>query len=791
MPQRNVPRSKTFFLISLLVACLWPLSLFAANTATEEWNITADKITHFEHPKRIVAEGNIILEKRELRQPPKSVDAAQEAADDWADILGESEGSKPLKVSPPAQDVVQEAKPTMEVTTVIKADWISYDVERKYIEAKGNVSIVGADDTLKAESGTVNLESETGRFANAIITTKEKSLHLEGQSVAKTGYNTYHIEKGWIITCKVPDGQTPPWSLVSSSADIEQGGYAKLKHARFNVAGVPIFYTPYMVIPVKDTRQTGFLFPEFSYSDNSGFGLGLPFFINLSHSADMTIFPEYLTERGVKPGLEFRYAMSDTNKGVFFGQFLKDELSDPSETEYYHDTGYTHTNDERYWIYGKADAEVGNGWQVRMDVDIASDMDYLDEFDGGYTGYDAAEKRMLNIFGRGFDNETSPYRDNTLAASKYWSGMSLTATLAAQNDLVEDRPDTSASPLWRLPSLEFNGALPFYSTGMSLNWDADYVNYWREDGIGASRLDLHPSVSMPVPLSQYLESSLELGVRDTYYNVQEYGDFTWEHDASQNRLMADAEFEVASTLMREFDTTAFGGTALEHQIRPYVRYNYIPDVDQDELPRLDAVDRINEESLISYGIENFFNTIQTATSTREYATFRLFQSYSLLDEDTDRPFRDVGARMTWTPAPRTTFEYDVYYDVYDNIFSSHNVDGTYTTARGDIFSLDYSYYDTATTDFKSRLSYLEEYKTSDTIEQINALVRAHITDRWLGHFEIEHSISSDTTQTLKVGLIYDAPCWSVEVQSRYTEADTRFFLIFNLANIGSDMNLQL
>ena len=787
MPQRNLSRSKTFSLTILLAALFCPQALFAANTATEEWNITADKITRLEHPRRIIGEGSVILEKRRMQQPPPST-AAQEAADSWADILGEPAEKK---TAPAAKEVVIEEKPTMRVTTVIKADWISYDVERKYIEAKGNIDIVGDGDTLKASAGSVSLESETGTFVDAIITAKEKSTHLEGKTVTKTGYNTYHIEQGWVITCKLQEGETPPWSLVSSSADIEKGGYAKLKHARFNVGNVPIFYSPYMIIPVKDTRQTGLLLPELSYSDNSGFGVSLPLFINLSNSADMTLFPEYLTERGFKPGLEFRYAMSDTNKGVFFGQFLQDKLSDPSEIEYYQDSGYTHTNDRRYWLYGKADAEVGNAWQVRLDLDIASDLDYLGEFNGGYTGYEATEERMRGLFGRGFDNRTSLYRANTLAASKYWSGTSLTTTLKAQNDLVEGRSEDSPTPLWKLPTIAYNGALPFYSTGMSLNWNTNYVNYWREEGIGAQRIDLHPSISMPVPLWQYLESSMELGVRDTYYQVQEYGNATWDHSENQNRLLADAQFEVATTLMREFATDSFGGTALEHQIRPFVRYNYVPDVDQSELPSLDSVDRISQQSQISYGIDNFFNTVQAEANSKEYATFRIFQSYSLLDDDSDRPFSAIGARTTWTPNSRVNFEYDVYYDVYDNIFSSHSIEGVYTTQRGDYFSLDYSYYDTTTGDFKKRLSYLEQYSTSNSIEQINALVRTHITDRWLTKLEVEHSISSGTTQTLNIGLIYQAPCWSVEVESRYTEADTRFFVVFTLANIASDIGLQL
>ena len=99
---------------------------------------------------------------------------------------------------------------------------------------------------------------------------------------------------------------------------------------------------------MKSTRQSGFLFPEISSSKNSGFGLNIPLFLNISDSADVTFYPEYLTNRGLNAGAEFRYVLSETDKGMLTANFLDDELSDPSETKYYSDTGYTHDNNRSY-----------------------------------------------------------------------------------------------------------------------------------------------------------------------------------------------------------------------------------------------------------------------------------------------------------------------------------------------------------------------------------------------------------------------------------------------------------
>ena len=102
-----------------------------------------------------------------------------------------------------------------------------------------------------------------------------------------------------VITCRLQDGQEPPWSFGAADTKITDGGYAVMKHAVFRVKGIPVFYSPYMILPAKHERQTGFLFPAWYMSDRDGFGLETPFFVNLSPTADITLYPRYFSKRGV------------------------------------------------------------------------------------------------------------------------------------------------------------------------------------------------------------------------------------------------------------------------------------------------------------------------------------------------------------------------------------------------------------------------------------------------------------------------------------------------------------
>jgi LPS-assembly protein len=39
--------------------------------------------------------------------------------------------------------------------------------------------------------------------------------------------------------------------------------------------------------------------------------------------------------------------------------------------------------------------------------------------------------------------------------------------------------------------------------------------------------------------------------------------------------------------------------------------------------------------------------------------------------------------------------------------------------------------------------------------------------------------------------VYSALCWSIEFQSKYTPTDTRFMMVFNLANLGNPLGIKL
>ncbi|MGL1932824.1 MAG: LPS assembly protein LptD [Desulfotalea sp.] len=748
--------------------------------STEEWDISADKIFRYENPSSIVAVGNVVLIKKELVPPqnPKNVDQTNQ----WDDLLGEAK-PKPQKQQ---ETKAVASKADYQTRATIYTDWLSYDVDKGIITAKGNIRIDGEDSQILAEKATLMADNETGTFENASMQNSDM-MYMEGAEISKTGPDTFRLVDGWVITCKLEEGQEPPWAIVSAETDVRKEGYAVLKHARFHVKGIPIFYTPYLIVPVKETRQTGFLFPEISQSSNKGVGINTPFFWAISETTDATFYPQYYTDRGFMPGAEFRYVASATEKGSIDATYLSDR-QDSSETN------YTYQDNERYWIRGKADHTFGDNWLARVDIDYVSDRDFLKEFNSGLNSLDANEDLYLDNFGRGFSDEDETLRENSIKIMHNWDHSFLELNLLAINDVradqfgnkIKDKHDkVKDNPFWKLPSISYTGALPIPNVPVTFDWDTSYVNFWREDGYGGHRINIDPSFSAGLPISQYIEASTKIGASETFYMVENYGtpigsDAWTDSDDQKNRLMYNFELEFATTMERDYFSTDSENSGFNHLIRPYVRYNLVPEEDQSDLPFFDEDDRINEENGITYGFDTYVNLFGTddkgGSTNSQYLHLEMYQTYRLADlnnynEDTgvltieDDEFSEVNAKVKWYPWRNTYVGYKTEYDPNGDGFTNHTFTGSTRTDSGHSATLEYNY---------------EE----GVLEEINGYFTFKINSNWLARLEIEHSLYDDETHEIDFGITYLQPCWSMTLGYQHTPDDDSVTAMFELANIG-------
>jgi len=756
--------ARIFLALSALL--LTAASAHAASVDARQWDLTADKLTRLENPPTIIAEGNVVLEKKEPIAP------TQKSTPSQRDTPLDNESPET-----PAEPVAQ-PETALKTVTTIKADWASYDITRGLLTAKGHLLIDIGADQLTADSGSIDMEKSTGMFEKATVIRQHKEMHLEGKVIEKTGALTYHIEDGWIVTCKLQPGETPPWSFAADDVEITDGGYAFLKHATFRIKDVPVLYTPVMLLPAKRKRQTGLLFPALSFSDRDGFSLETPLFINLSPSSDLTLFPRYFANRGMMAGAEFRYVLDEDSKGMLMGNFLNDKLSDPSEVDYYEDGQFTHTNADRYWVRGKADQNIG-AWTTRLDLDVASDLDYLREFNTGSTGFNASQIKFSETFGRGFVDKTNQYRENSLATLRSWqNGTSLLGEALAINDLTEQvyTPD-NPSRAWTLPSLTYSGLVPIASSsGPDLLWDANYTNFWRDKGVGAQRIDLLPTVTTGIPLTPYVEATISGGIRNTSYMIDDGGASAWEDNDSENRFLTRLNSEIATTLMRDFAVSIGEVNTVNHTLRPFLAYTQTSIPDKKFLPQFDPVDELEEENALYYGFNNFFAIAgdhKGREFERDYAFLKAKQGIDLRSEMSDTPLTPVIIETGFYPLEQMRLKYTTNIDVYGDGAFLHSIDGSYYSSHGDRFTLDYRFNDrTDVNSIRGTFWYLLPYNFATG-------------------YSLERAIEQSETIEEVIRLRYNQPCWAMELSSHSTPGDQTFMLTFSLTNIGNLLGLDL
>jgi len=718
------------------LACLWASQCAAGNITSEPWDITADKISRYTRPENIVAEGNVVLRR-----------------------TGEDSG-KPL---------------------TIKADWMRYNVEDELVYARGNLIMRTADQDVEAVEAVIDLSDETATLTDTTLFVPENNLHFSGREVEKSGPITYRFKDGDFTACKVEEGKTLPWQFHSAEAVVKVEKVVVLKHTVLRVKGVPVLYVPYMAVPANTKRKTGFLFPEISQSERSGTGLITPYFVDLSPSSDITLYPGYLSKRGVVAGAEFRHVSDYNSKETIAATYIQDKTEDKPEDDYKSDD-YLRTDQNRYWIRGKLDHDFGNDLLAKMDVDLVSDRDFLEEFKRGVNGFKDSDRNFLSDFNRGLTEETIPYRPSQMQLTKSWSSSFLGGQLVGINDLTEvkDVP----TQVNTLPQVLYSGVFELEKFPLSLSWDSGYVHYWREEGVGEQRFDLHPQLTAPLPLGKYIEGTVTSGLRETAYKIDANGSdvFDWEHDQNQNRTAWNFDTNIGTTVARDFDMRLGSVSQLNHAIRPEIEYSYVALDREDELPDIDEIDLLVPENLITYSLNNYFRVAggkDDSPFDRYLGYLKIIQSYDIREErrdleglnDENRPFSDVVLKLNLYPLPRWQTRYQTAYSVYGEGVTRYNLYARYLSTRGDSFSLDY------------------RYTEGSEINQLNAEVITRLTDNWYLEADLKQSLEQNSITSASFGLTYHPQCWAVKFLVEQSSDDKRVAILFSLVGLGESLGI--
>ena len=659
----------------------------------------------------------------------------------------------------------------------LSADMARFDHKTMKVSAQGHVVIASGGDILSGSRIDADLNAGTGVVYDGSLFVKENHFFIRSERIEKIDKATYTAHKGSLTSC---DGDCPDWKITGSDMKITPGSYGFVKHSALWVRDIPVAYIPFLIFPVNLKRQSGLLAPEMGHSDRKGIEYTQPFYWAIDDSSDATVYYQYMEKRGNKLGLEYRYVLNEHAKGLIMLDVLNDRQTDigsPESVEKWGYAGdaYSRPNSDRYWFRMKHDQPLPLGFFGRVDLDIVSDQDYLNEFKDGYTGFDKTRSYFKETFNRELDDYTDPSRVNSISLSKTGMTYSLNAETRWYDNPAMRRWEETDTSLHKLPTVRFDSLRQSIS-GTPLYWgmDSEYSYFYRENGRKGHRMDMYPRVYLPMRYKNYLSFEPSVGMRETIWSVD--NDDLNQDKNHLNREMADVKLDLSSAVSRIY--AASENSSFRHKMVPQLVYEYAAINHSEDYPYFDPLDLLEKKHRITYSLTNFFTskTARKKADSPEYdyhqvCRIKLAQSYYLNEDGQEwaangqHDLSPVYGEIMFYPFPYFTLEADAQWSPYSNQFKSRNIAAAVSDQRGDRIVAEYRY-------------------TQDFNESLYANLTVKLTKNLLGYADYERNIYDGREIRNSIGIAYLASCWSVDVRYAREEGDRRYSFMINLYGLG-------
>ncbi|MBW1980575.1 MAG: LPS-assembly protein LptD [Deltaproteobacteria bacterium] len=693
------------------------------------------------------------------------------------------------KLSYDSRSEVYTAEGSVRLTSgdwLISADRIRLDSRNMEAVLEGNVRLQQGDNWLEGERAIIHLDSETGSIEEARGFAARNHFYFSGHLIEKVGDKKYHLEKATLTSC---DGDHPSWRFRGRDVFVQTDGSSTAKHVRFYIGKVPVFYTPYVSYPAGKDRQTGLLPPRLADSSLLGKEFDLPFFWAISDSADATYYAHYMSKRGLMSGGEFRYVRSARSQGIMRFDYLNDQEKPKNlRNKGFREVapGLDGNYRRRWWWRSKQDASLPWGINGKMDLDFASDVDYLREFKTGFSSYKVSSKIFEDTFHRDIvSDKNSIIRESFLLMNKTWTSAALNGQLN-YNQNLNDNEDKYT--LQQFPLLTFQADRQhLFSTPLFYQAEASYVNYWRQKGTRGHRFDLAPRLSWPLYWERYLEVEPSVSWQETIYLIDRFDeseDSKVTESTLQSRQLVNARLKTSTDISRVFDTGLLGWSKLRHTFRPEIVYDYIPPVNQKDLPLFDATDRISKRNRLTYSVTNFFVARMPGkkpgeTVFKDVGRLKLAQSYSFVRPQKGvvpevrerRRLSNLFAQLDLTPGGYLeNLTYIGEWSPHDGDFKRHELLSTLADERGDKLEVNY-----------------RRILDKDGHVFVHQIYGKMLVQLWDGlSFSIASNYSFDRKENLQTEYLVrlQRQCWGISLGYVDEPNNSRVLLGFSLGGIG-------
>ncbi|ELE9690903.1 LPS assembly protein LptD [Enterobacter kobei] len=427
------------------------------------------------------------------------------------------------------------------------------------VDALGNVHYDDNQVILKGPKAWSNLNTKDTNVWEGDYQMVGRQGRGKADLMKQRGENRYTILENGSFTSCLPGSNT--WSVVGSEVihDREEQ-VAEIWNARFKLGPVPVFYSPYLQLPVGDKRRSGFLIPNAKYSTSNYFEFYLPYYWNIAPNMDATITPHYIHKRGnVMWENEFRY-LTQAGAGLMELDYL------PSD-KVFQDEHPTEGDKHRWLYYWRHAGVMDQVWRFNVDYTKVSDPYYFNDFDSKYgsstDGY-ATQKFSVGYAIQNFNATVSTKQFqvfNTQTASTYGAEPQLDVNWY-QNDVGPFDTHVYAQ------------AVHFVNTN--------------SDMPEATRVHLEPTINLPWS-NDWASLNTEAKLMATHYqqkNLDWYNNrYGTDLEESVNRTLPQFKMDGKLIFERDMALLADGYT---QTLEPRMQYLYVPYRDQSKIQNYDS-----------------------------------------------------------------------------------------------------------------------------------------------------------------------------------------------------------
>ncbi len=699
------------------------------------------------------------------------------------------------------------ARPDREAPVLLTADEVTYDEAFEIATARGNVEISQGPRVLRADvvsynrrtnvisaSGNVSLREPTGEilFADYFEVTDElregiaqnfrtllaDQARLAAVSGRRTGGNLTSARKVVYSPCELcrDDPTRPPlWQIKAARVTHDQQErQITYNDAWVELFGVPVFYTPYLSHPDGTIdRKSGFLAPDFGRTDTLGTFIGVPYFIVIDETSDLTVEPVWYSREAPLLAAEYR---EKTRTGEF-------QLSASATNPVRRDANNNEIDghDFRGHVKGAGRFDIDDDWRWGFDVERSTDDTYLQRY------------RLFNRFNF---LDTTALTSNTFIEG--FRGRNYASVNGYAFQGLRQSDDPGLSPLV-VPALGYNFVGEPDAWGGRLQFDANALSIYRSEGTRDQRASLRGGWLLPYATPDGHIFSLEAVLQGDVFRVDKIGSaadpFRPTEDGVSARLFPQLSVGWRYPLVRQdgdFRTV----------VEPIVSVVAAPIIgDQDQHPnedsrsvefddsnlfrlnRFNGFDRVEGGQRVNYGV----NTNIRRAGGGALSVF-LGQSYRFQDESTfptgsgleEQESNYVG-RIGFSPHDWLSTRYVFQLDK-DDFTAARSLSGFTFGPRALQLSVNHIFFERST----------QTVEPFD-IEQLSTQLTARLSENWRFRVRELRSLSEEDEGQLLFGasLIYEDECILAGIDytrrfvgSRDNPPDTAIVFRIILRNLG-------